>query len=74
MPSISVTSDIEKPKKAANNGGEDEGQKKIQRHSHQNYDHPRQNSQKDMEQKDFDPTSVGLSEGFKLTDYARLKG
>jgi hypothetical protein len=71
MPSISVTSDIEKPKKAANNGGEDEGQKKI--HSHQNY-HPRQNSQKDMEQKDFDPTSVGLSEGFKLTDYARLKG
>jgi len=26
------------------------------------------------EQKDFDPTSVGLSEGFILTDYSKLKG
>jgi hypothetical protein len=26
------------------------------------------------EYKDFDPTSVGLSEGFLLTKYAKLKG
>jgi len=28
----------------------------------------------ETEKKDFDPTAVGLSEGFILTDYSRMKG